>query len=132
MVLIKPEKDPEQTKGMHMFKKHSKDGYTTVAEGIEMKTLVHGQNTLMTRFQLKKGSTLPSHSHPHEQTGFLVSGHLVLHIGDEAFDVLPGDSWTIPGDVPHRAEVLEDTQAVEVFSPVREDYLPRDPAGGTS
>ena len=36
----------------------------------------------------------------------------------------PGDSWSIPGGMPHGAEVLEDSVAIEVFSPVRDDYLP--------
>jgi len=65
----------------------------------------------------------PGHSHPHEQTGYLVSGHLRLWIKDEAYDVTPGDSWCIPADILHRAEILEDAIAIEIFSPVREDYL---------
>jgi len=51
---------------------------------------------------------------------------LRLTIGDETFDTLPGDSWSIPGDVEHGAAVLADAVAIEVFSPVREDYLPAD------
>ena len=39
----------------------------------------------------------------------------------------PGDSWCIPGHVEHRAEIIEDSVAIEVFSPVREDYLPDKP-----
>lgn len=107
-----------------MFTKYQSDGFSTPIEGIDMKTLVYGEKSLLTRFHLKKGSELPSHSHPHEQTGFLVSGKLVLHIDGRAFEAGPGDAWSIPGDVEHRAEVLEDSVAVEVFSPVREDYLP--------
>jgi len=45
-------------------------------------------------------------------------------ITNEAFDVKPGDSWCIPGDVEHAAEAFEDSVGVEVFSPVREEYLP--------
>ena len=107
-----------------MFEKYSPDGFQTPVEGISLKTSVYGDHTLMTRFHLEKGSLLPAHSHPHEQTGFLVSGKLKLFIGEETCLAEPGDSWTIKGDVEHRAEVLEDSVAVEVFSPVREDYLP--------
>jgi quercetin dioxygenase-like cupin family protein len=67
---------------------------------------------------------VPPHKHPHEQTGYLVSGRIRLTVGDDVFDVSPGDSWNIPGDVEHRAAVVEDALAVEVFSPPREDYLP--------
>jgi quercetin dioxygenase-like cupin family protein len=106
------------------FGKKSGNGYTSALKGIEQKTLVYGKKTLMTEFLLKKGSSLPVHSHPHEQTGYLVSGHIVLTIGGEQHDTLPGDSWCIAGDVLHSAEMLEDSVAVEVFSPVREEYIP--------
>ncbi len=109
-----------------MFAKHSEEGFLSPIEGIKMKTLVYGEKSLLTRFHLKKGSSLPSHSHPHEQTGFLVSGRMTLYIGQKGFDVEPGDSWCVPGGVAHRAEVAEDSVAIEVFSPVREEYLPRD------
>jgi len=108
-----------------MFQKHSKKGYIIAIPGIEQKTLVYGEKTLMTEFLLKKGSRLPNHSHHHEQTGYLVSGHICLSIGCEKSGILPGDSWCIPSDVEHSAEILEDSVAIEVFSPVREDYLPK-------
>ena len=109
-----------------MFQKHTEEGYTLAVAGIEMKTLVHGERTLMTEFLLKKGSRLPHHSHPHEQTGYLLTGRMRLAIGPEANDVMPGDSWCIPSGVEHGAEILEDSVAVEVFSPVREDYVPKE------
>ncbi len=108
-----------------MFQKHSEKGYAVAIEGIKMKTLVYGEQTLMVEFLLEKGSDLPLHAHPHEQTGYLVKGHLRLSIGAEKKDVLPGDSWCIPGGVEHGAEVMADSAAIEVFSPVREDYLPK-------
>ena len=78
----------------------------------------------MTEFVLKGGSDLPRHAHPHEQTGYLVTGHMRLSIGTEVFDTHPGDSWCIPGDAEHGVEVREDSIVLEIFSPVREDYLP--------
>jgi quercetin dioxygenase-like cupin family protein len=107
-----------------MFQKHSENGYTPAVTGIERKTTVFGDKTLMSKFRMKKGSRLPQHSHPHEQTGYLVKGQMRLLIGSEIYDVLPGDCWCIPGGQEHSAEILKDSLAVEVFSPVREDYLP--------
>ena len=107
-----------------MFEKHSNEGYRRPLDGIEQKTLVHGDKTLMVEFRLQKGAILPLHSHPHEQIGYLVKGHIRLTVGAEVHDVQPGDSWCIPGDVLHCAEIIEESVAVEVFSPVREDYLP--------
>jgi len=107
-----------------MFQKGDSGGYIEVLDGIRRKTLVFGRETLMTEFLLEKGRTLPPHSHPHEQTGYLVKGHIRLFLGDEEYDVFPGDSWCIPSNVKHGAAILEDSVAIEVFSPVREDYLP--------
>jgi quercetin dioxygenase-like cupin family protein len=111
------------TKEEAMFVQGSDDGYVDALPGIRRKTLSHGAETIMAEFRLRAGSPLPIHDHPQEQTGYLVSGRLLLTIGDEMHAVAPGDSWSIPGGVPHGAEVLEDAVAVEVFSPVREDFL---------
>lgn len=106
-----------------MFASKNEQGYISVVDGIKRKTLVYGEKTLMTEFLLEKGKILPAHKHPHEQTGYLVSGKIILTIGEEEFEVNPGDSWVIPGNLEHRAKILEDSVAIEVFAPVREDYL---------
>lgn len=82
-----------------------------------------GEKTLMAEFRLEKGAKLPAHSHPHEQTGYMVSGCMNLTIGGNSCRIEAGDSWCIPGDVEHYAEALEDSVAIEIFSPVREDYI---------
>jgi len=106
-----------------MFYKKNEAGYRVVMDGIRLKTLVHGERTLLCEFRIEKGKVLPSHKHHHEQTGYLVSGRMKFIIGDEEFDVEPGDSWCIPGDMEHAAEAFEDSVGAEVFSPVREEYL---------
>lgn len=112
-----------------MFSQHTEDGYADALPGITRKTLVFGDKTLMTEFVLAKGSALPLHAHPFEQTGYLVKGHMRMRIGGEQFDAHPGDSWTIPMNVEHGAEIAEDSVAIEVFSPARKDYLPKDVKG---
>jgi quercetin dioxygenase-like cupin family protein len=107
-----------------MFSPRNETGYHAALEGINRKTLVHGEKTLMTEFRLSKGAILPRHSHPHEQTGYLVQGHIRLSIGTEQYEARAGDSWCIAGGVEHGADILEDSVAIEVFSPVRDDYLP--------
>jgi quercetin dioxygenase-like cupin family protein len=107
-----------------VFEKRDLEGYKNPLPGIRMKTLCYGERTLMTEFVLKRQSTLPVHSHPYEQTGYLVKGHIRLRIGYDEHDVRPGDSWCIPSGVDHGAQILGDSVAIEVFSPVRGDYLP--------
>jgi len=112
--------------GSAMICKANQRGYEPALPGIERKTLVHGDRTLMTEFRMRKGSTLPRHAHPEEQTGYLVSGRVRLAIGSRSVEARPGDSWSIPGGTRHGAAILEDSVAIEVFSPVREDYLAND------
>jgi quercetin dioxygenase-like cupin family protein len=107
-----------------MFITASDDGFRELLPGIALKTLAYGEKTLMVEFRLRKKCSLPEHAHPHEQTGYLVSGRIRLTIGDEIFEVNPGDSWCVPAGIKHGAEIIDDSVAVEVFSPVREDYLP--------
>ena len=109
-----------------MIGKHSKDGYKKPIKGIRQKTLCYGSRTLMTEFLLDKDNILPEHSHPYEQTGYLVKGHILLKIGDTQHDTRPGDSWCVPANVRHGAQIIEDSTAIEIFSPVREDYIPKD------
>ena len=107
-----------------MFYKKSSEGYYSRVAGIDQKTLVHGEKTLLAEFHLKKGALLPVHAHPNEQTGYLISGHMIFIVGGQRYDAHPGDSWCIAANIDHSAEILEDSVAVEVFAPVREDYLP--------
>ncbi|HOO89915.1 MAG TPA: cupin domain-containing protein [Syntrophales bacterium] len=107
-----------------MFYKKEDGGYRQLLPGIELKTLAYGEKTLLGEFRLKAQSILPKHSHIYEQTGYLVEGRMRFNVGEHTFVAEPGDSWCIPGNTDHSAEVLEDSLAIEVFSPVREDYLP--------
>lgn len=107
-----------------MYRSSNNDDFRDVLDKIRMKTLVHGDKTLMVEFRLQQGASLPRHSHPHEQTGYLVSGRMDLTIGEVTYQLSPGDSWCIPGDVEHNAEALGDSVAIEIFSPLRQDYLP--------
>jgi quercetin dioxygenase-like cupin family protein len=106
-----------------MFYKSNGKGYTQILPGIQIKTLTYGDLTLLTEFRMEKGSVLPKHSHTHEQTGYLVKGNVLLTIGTEEYNVAQGDSWCISGNVEHCAQILSDSVAIEVFAPVREDYL---------
>jgi len=106
-----------------MFGIHSDEGFSEVLPGISVKTICRGASTLMTEFRLKAGSTLAEHSHPHEQTGYLVEGRMKLFIDGIGRELAPGDSWCVAGGLKHRAVVHDDSVAIEIFSPVRDDYL---------
>jgi quercetin dioxygenase-like cupin family protein len=106
-----------------MFYKKENNPYRQPLEGVRFKSLVHGEKTHLTEFRLDKGSTIPAHAHPHEQTGYLITGKMKFKIAGEVFMAEAGDGWNILGDVEHGVEVLENAVVIEVFSPAREDYL---------
>jgi quercetin dioxygenase-like cupin family protein len=106
-----------------MFYKANGIGYKQVLQGIQIKTLTYGNLTLFTEVKLEKGSVLPKHSHVHEQTGYLIRGNIILTIGTEKHEAAQGDCWCIPSNVEHWVKTISDSVAIEVFSPVREDYI---------
>jgi quercetin dioxygenase-like cupin family protein len=109
--------------GSVMVKKRDNEGIVAMSEGVQRQTLVYGERMHLLRFVLKSGSRVPSHSHPHEQTGHLLEGRMRLTIEGSMHDLEEGDSWNISGGIPHEAEAMEDSVVIEIFSPVREDYL---------
>lgn len=106
-----------------MFRKKDAGESRQLLQGVELQTLVYGEKTLMGRFKIAMGAKVPAHSHPHEQTGIMISGKLRFNHAGEFFDAEAGDSWCFQGGIEHSAEALENSEFIEVFSPVREDYL---------
>ena len=106
-----------------MFTKKDSSVFRPLIPGVRFRPLVFGQKTHLCEFMLEKGFQIPWHQHPYEQTGRLLKGRIVLTIADEKAEMNPGDCWIVPGNTTHGAEIMEDSVAIEVFSPVREDYL---------
>jgi quercetin dioxygenase-like cupin family protein len=111
---------------MDYLQKFSKEGFVELVPGVMRKATIYGKNTLLNYLDMEKGAAIPMHDHPEEQIGYLVSGHIVLIIGDDEYDVAAGDSYLVPGDMTHGLRVLEAAVAVEVFSPVRKQLLPKE------
>ena len=93
-------------------------------QGILRKTLACNDEAMLCHFELKKGSTIPLHNHRATQIGYVIRGHVrfLAENPDESFEVSPGDSYAFSAYVKHGAQVLEDSEFVEVFVPVREEY----------
>ena len=88
--------------------------------------LITGERVMLAHVYLKKGAVVPRHSHENEQITYILEGGLRFWIGEdeaEVIDVLPGEVLHIPSHVPHKAEALEDTLDVDIFSPPRQDWL---------
>jgi len=109
--------------GMTNIIKRNTNRFKELLDGIELQNLAVGKKTHMVKFFLKEGKVLPNHRHIQEQTGYMIRGKMVLTIGGEDCLVETGDSWSIESNVLHSAKIIEDSEVIEVFSPLREDYL---------
>jgi quercetin dioxygenase-like cupin family protein len=82
-----------------------------------------GEQMLASLVDLAAGAVVPLHSHPHEQFGMLLRGEMQMTIAGETRTVQAGDLYIVPGGVEHSVHVsATDAQAIETFSPVREEY----------
>jgi quercetin dioxygenase-like cupin family protein len=83
---------------------------------------IHGEKLTLARFHLRKGCVAPLHSHVHEQCCIVQSGRLHFIVGEEEAMLQAGDMLMIPPNVPHTVEALEESIALDIFSPAREDW----------
>lgn len=90
--------------------------------------LAVGQNEMIGRLSLTKGAMVPPHKHLAEQITMVMSGALKFTIGGEDLIVKAGEVLIIPPNVVHSALALEDTDDIDAFSPLREDWLSGDDA----
>jgi quercetin dioxygenase-like cupin family protein len=91
--------------------------------GVEIVTNA-GKGLMLSYVTFEPGSLVPDHAHPHEQMGMMISGRLEFTVGGETKVLGPGEIWRIPGGVVHRVRALDGPAvALDVFHPIREDYL---------
>lgn len=92
--------------------------------GVTRRTLASGDKLTLVRIDIERGHVVPEHTHPHEQAGTVIAGRISIRIGDTTSTCDEGDVYLIPGDIKHEVTALEPTTLIEVFSPVREDFVP--------
>ena len=93
-----------------------------ITEMISQK-IVTGQRQMLAQIYLKRGALVPMHRHDSEQMTYILQGALRYVVGGEEIIVREGEVLHIPSGTPHQAEALEDTFELDVFSPVRSDWL---------
>lgn len=93
-----------------------------VTDAISRK-IVTGEREMLAQVFLKRGAVVPTHDHESEQLTCILSGSLTFEIGGETIVLRAGDVLCIPSRVPHQATATEDTVELDVFSPIRQDWL---------
>jgi len=86
---------------------------------------VHADNMTLGYWNVKEGSVLPPHSHPHEQVSSVIEGQFELTIEDETATLGPGSVGVIPPNARHSGRAVTDCRIIDAFYPVREDYRSR-------
>ena len=93
-----------------------------ITEMISQK-IVAGDREMLAQIYMKRGALVPMHAHDSEQMTYVLQGALKYLVGSEEIIVREGEVLHIPSHVPHQAEALEDTLELDVFSPIRADWL---------
>lgn len=90
--------------------------------------VISGQNAMVAQVFLKKDAVVPEHRHESEQITYILEGALKFELEGQEVIVREGEVLHIPSNVPHRAVALEDTLDLDIFSPIRTDWLTKDDA----
>ncbi len=85
--------------------------------------IITGGNEMLAQVLLERGAFVAEHSHPSEQITYILEGALKLWVGDREVVLRSGQVLVIPPDVPHKAVALERTLDLDIFSPIRHDWL---------
>lgn len=90
---------------------------------IDFEVLAVGKESMVTKMLFKEKDFAPMHKHPNEQNGYVISGRYKLIVNNQEYIIENGDSYSIPANAEHSLEIIEAGQIIDVFTPVRQDYL---------
>lgn len=91
--------------------------------GVDFVVLSIGEDSMVTKMLYKLTDFVPFHKHPNEQSGYVISGKYKLKFGGKEHELSEGDTYSIPANIEHSIEILEAGEVVDVFTPIRQDYL---------
>jgi quercetin dioxygenase-like cupin family protein len=111
----------------HKFYRWDSVPLETMSDVISRK-VISGEKAMVAQVFLKKDAVVPEHHHESEQITYIIEGALKFEIEGRQVIVRAGEVLHIPSNVPHRAVALEDTVDVDIFSPIRADWLSKDDA----
>lgn len=113
--------DPTPAVDMSFLRNQDAESFTP-EPGMVRQVLAHTDHLMLVRHFFEKGWIGARHSHPHHQLVYIVRGSLHIDIAGKTFHVQAGDSFVVDGDVEHQAAAFEDSEVLDVFTPIRNDY----------
>ncbi len=106
-----------------MFRTNDECACVEMFPGVMRRTLTSGERMTVCEISLDAGSSVPSHSHEHEQAGYVARGRVRFEIGGEQRELRAGDGYLAGAHVAHAVTALEPSICIDIFSPVRTEYL---------
>ncbi|MES2650579.1 MAG: cupin domain-containing protein [Bacteroidota bacterium] len=91
--------------------------------GVDFVVLSIGNDSMVTKMLYKSTDKVPFHKHPNEQSGYVISGKYILRFDGQEYELSSGDSYSIPANIEHAIEIVEAGEVLDVFTPIRQDYL---------
>ena len=126
-----PKAKIEQSRESLPFILNAKTPVETVGQGLTRQILGYNDEIMAVRAIFEEGAIGEMHKHPHSQVAFVVSGKFDVTVGDETKTLTAGDSFYVAPETMHGAVCKEAGVLIDMFSPVRKDFL-ADPAKGYS
>jgi quercetin dioxygenase-like cupin family protein len=102
---------------------HDQGQQSEPERGLKRRVLAYNDKLFVVEHEMVKGWVGNLHSHPHEQAVYVVRGHLRVTCQGTILDLRTGDTFVVRGGVDHGACAIEDSLVVDVFTPIREDYI---------
>ena len=107
-----------------MYVENKEVPLTDLGGGVVRKVLAYSENLMSVELHFEKGADGAKHSHPHEQIGYLISGSLLFQeAGKEDKVLVAGDTYYVEPDVEHGVVALEETMLLDIFTPMRKDFV---------
>ena len=107
-----------------MFVENKNIPSTDLGGGVQRKVLAYSKNLMTVELRFEKGAVGAPHAHPHEQIGYIISGKLVYQEDGQEDKILEtGDTYYVAPNVVHGVQILEDTKLLDIFTPMREDFV---------
>ena len=108
---------------MQTFVSSGDAAFTDLGGGTQRRILAHNGELMAVEVQFDAGAVGSDHSHPHTQISYVLSGEFTYHIGGEAHTMKPGDSIVVPGGSVHGCACVAAGALLDVFAPMREEFL---------
>jgi len=106
-----------------MYMLNSDAPVQNLGEGVKRKILSYSNNMMAVEFHFEKGAIGALHSHSHEQIGYLVKGSMIYEEAGKKTTLHAGDTYYVPPNVEHGVVTLEEVILLDVFTPMREDFI---------